>query len=150
MIYRKTPSGVGRYIRAMLVKSWLMSIPLAMAMIAVTSALRPGITTSVILINTLLVALICMAFGPLHLGIYILNPLFNQKLQKIGFNAMFVVIFSIGLFLISIQIMMGELTIIGLEQTGRVPYILLIQAVASWLAATTILSLGKAKLSKSD
>ena len=150
MIYRKTPSGVGRYIRAMLVKSWLMSIPLAVAMIAVTSALRPGTTTSVLLVNTLLVALICMAFGPLLLGIYLLNPLFSEKFPKIWFNAMFVIIFSIGLFLISIQVMMGELTIMGLEQTGRVPYILLIQAVASWLAALIALYLGKRKLAWSD
>jgi hypothetical protein len=94
--------------------------------------------------------LICLAYGPLILGIYLLNPTLTEKFAKIWMNAMFVAFGSLGFFLVSIQITMGKLSIMGLEQTGKIPYILLIQASVSWLAALIILYLGKMKLSRSD
>ena len=63
---------------------------------------------------------------------------------------MFVAFGSLGFFLVSTQITMGNLSIMGLKQTGNIPYILLIQASASWLVALIILYLGKMKLSRSN
>jgi hypothetical protein len=150
MIYRQTPSGVEKYIRAMLVKSWLMAVPIAMIMTAITSALRPSTTPVTVLVITFLVVLICLAYGPLILGIYLLNPALKEKFAKIWMNAMLVAFGSLGFFLVSIQITMGSLSIMGLEQTGRIPYMLLIQASATWLVALIFLYLGKMKLSRSN
>jgi hypothetical protein len=148
MIYRQTPSGVDKYIRATLVKGWLMAAPIAMIITAITSALRPGTTPVTVLVTTLLMMLICLAYGPLILGIYLLNPTLKEKFAKIWMNAMFVAFGSLGFFLVSIQITMGNLSIMGLEQTGRIPSILLIQASATWLAALIFLYLGKMKLGR--
>ena len=149
-IYRQTPSGVDKYIRAMLAKGWFMAVPIAMVVTATTSALRPGTTPVTVIVITFLVMLICLAYCPLILGIYLLNPTLKEKFAKIWMNAMFVAFGSLGFFLASIQITMGNLSVMGLEQTGRLPSMLLVQASATWLAALIFLYLGRMKLTRSD
>jgi hypothetical protein len=147
-MYRKAPSGEGRFVKAMLLKSWLMAVPIAGAMTAVTAILSPQTTIISLLTDTGFMMIFVAAYVAFVLGLFLLNPAFSAKsMMSPGpqwLNIMIVVFVSIGLFAISILV----LTRGGPEPIGGMLYIQLMQTVLSWLVGIVFLYFGKRKLSR--
>ena len=141
-IYRKAPVGVDGYLRAMLVKGWLVMVPLA----AITGAMVTlGGTQGVVV--TSLVMLIVAAQVVLVLGLFMLNPAFSEKSPKIWVN----IFIAIGL-----QLAMFILSTLPLALSGGVkeqPSSLVTQVMGylipvSWSVAAAFYILGKFRLSR--
>jgi hypothetical protein len=143
-IFKKSPSGVARLVKARLVQSWLVVVPIAGAITAVTTILSPQNTFISLLTNTGLMMLIVAANVAFVLGLFLLNPVFSVKSVKLWLNVMIVQFVSIGMFAVSILVLMrGEP-----EPIGGILYVQLLQTVLSWLVGIVFLYLGKRKLSR--
>ena len=145
-IYRKAPSGEGKFVEAMLLKSWLMAVPIAGAMTAVTAILSPQTTFISLLANTGFMMLFVAAYVAFVLGLFLLNPAFSEKSARLGLNIMITVFVSIGLFAVSILVLTRGGTLS--EPIGGLLYVQLLQTVLSWLVGIVFLYLGKRKLSR--
>ena len=143
-IYRKTPSGVGRFVKAMLVKSWLMVVPIAAAVTAVIIILNPQDTFISLLIYTGLMTLFVGANVAFVLGLFLLNPAFSEKSVKLWINIMIAMFVSIGLFAVSLFVLMIGRS----EPISGIVYVQLVQTPLSWLVGIVFLSLGKRNLSR--
>jgi hypothetical protein len=143
-IFKKTPSGVARLVKTRLVQSWLVVVPIAGAVTAITSILNPQTTFISLLTNTGLMMLIVAANVAFVLGLFLLNPAFSPKSVKLWLNVMIVQFVSIGLFVVSMFVLTGQ----GAEPIGGILYIQLLQTVLSWLVGIVFLYLGKRKLSR--
>jgi hypothetical protein len=143
-IFKKSPSGVARLVKARLVQSWLVVVPIAGAITAVTTILSPQNTFISLLTNTGLMMLIVAANVAFVLGLFLLNPVFSVKSVKLWLNVMIVQFVSIGMFAVSILVLMrGEP-----EPIGGILYVQLLQTVLSWLVGIVFLYLGKRKLNR--
>ena len=146
-IYRKTPFGLGRYIRAMLLKGWLLMVPISGVATAVMTVMGPQTTLFSLLTSTGLMMVIIAAYVAFVLGLFLLNPAFSEKSSRIGINVMITMFLSIGLFIVSIVLTMGgELS----EPSRGILYILLLQALLSWLVGILFLFLGMRKLGRME
>jgi len=143
-MYRKAPSGEGRFVKVMLLKSWLMAVPIAGVMTAVTAVLSPRTTVISLLTNTGFMMLFVAAIVAFVLGLFLLNPAFSAKSMKLGLNIMIAVFVSIGLFAVSVLV----LTRREPEPIGGMLYVQLLQTVLSWLVGIVSLYFGKRKLSR--
>jgi len=145
-IYRKTPSGVERFVKARLLQGWLMVVPVSAAVTAVSTGLSPQATFVSLLTNTGLGMLIAAADAAFVLGLFLLMPAFSEKSVKFMLNVLIVIFVSIALFLGSL---FGLMRIIpDLETSVRLLYVLSLQTALSWLVGTVFLSLGKRNLSR--
>jgi len=143
-IFKKSPSGVARLLKARLVQSWLVVVPIAGAITAVTTILSPQNTFISLLTNIGLMMLIVAANVAFVLGLFLLNPVFSVKSVKLWLNLMVVQFVSIGLFAVSLLVLTrGEP-----EPVGGILYIQLLQTVLSWLVGIGFLYLGKRKLNR--
>lgn len=142
--YRKTPIGVGRYVKEMLLKGCLMAVPIAGAVTAIISILGPKTTFISLLTNTGLMMLIVAANVAFVLGLFLLNPAFSAKSVKVFLNRRVAMFVSIGLFVVSLLVLMGRERepIRGLLDT------LLLQAALSWLVGIAFFNLGKRKVNR--
>ena len=77
-IYKKTPSGVGRLVKARLLHGWLVVVPIAAAITAVSTILSPQTTFISFLTTTGLVMLTIPANVAFVLGLSLLNPAFSD------------------------------------------------------------------------
>jgi len=145
-MYRKAPSGEGRLVKAMLLKSWLMAVPIAGVMTAVTAVLSPRTTFISSFTDTGFMMLFVAAYVVFVLGLFLLNPVFSAKSMKLGLNIMISVFVSIGLFAVSMLALTRGGTLP--EPIGGMLYIQLLQTVLSWSVGIVILYLGKRKLSR--
>ena len=143
-IFKKTPSGVARLVKARLVQSWLVVVPIAGAVTAVTTILSPQTTFISLLTNIGFMMLFVAAIVAFVLGLFLLNPAFSPKSVKLWLNVMIVQFVSIGLFVVSMFALTGE----GPEPVGGMLYIQLLQTVLGWLVGIVFLYLGKRKLSR--
>ena len=145
-LYRKAPSGVGRFVKAMLVKSWIMVVPIASAITAITTLINPQTTFISLLINTGSMSLIVGGTVAFVIGLFLLNPAFSKKSVKLKINSMIAMFVSIGLFVVSLLVFtMGFQTT---EPIGGILYIQLLQILLSWVLGIVFLYLGKRKLSR--
>jgi len=143
-IFKKSPSGVARLIKARLVQSWLVVVPIAGVITVVTTILSSQNAFISLLTNTGLMMLIVAANVAFVLGLFLLNPVFSIKSVKLWLNVMIVQFVSIGLFAVSILVLArGEP-----EPIGGILYVQLLQTVLSWLVGIVFLYLGKRKLSR--
>ena len=78
-IYKKTPSGVGRLVKARLLHGWLVVVPITAAIIAVSTILSPETTFISLLAITGLATLFVAANVAFVLGLSLLNPAFSDK-----------------------------------------------------------------------
>jgi hypothetical protein len=121
-IYKKTPFGVGRFVNARLLQSWLVAVPIA-AVITAVSVVSISQATLVSLLT------------------YIGNPEFseNTRAQMLGLmiNAQVVMFLSIGIFIGS-----GMVLNLGFFDT------LLLQTAVIWLLGIVFLYLGKKRFSR--
>jgi len=140
-IYKKTPFGVGRFVKARLLQGWLVAIPIAAVITAVSMISIPRITLIALLTYTGLMAQLVGANVALALGLALLNPEFSEhaRAQMMGLmvNAQVAIFVSIGIFI-------GSMVVLDLGIFNT----LLLQTVVIWLLGIIFLYLGKRKLSR--
>jgi hypothetical protein len=100
-VYKKAPSGVGKLVKARLLQSWLVAVPIAAALTAISTITVPQITLASLLINTLLGSLRTLALVALVLGLALINPIFAEESRErnlgIVINLMVIIFATIGL-----------------------------------------------------
>ena len=133
-IYRKAPSGEGRLIKARLLQSWIVVLPVVAAISAYTAITIPHTTYFLMLIYTGYMIILISANVAFALGLFLMMPVFSEKPGELMGNAMVIMMVSMGVFIISIEIFGG---IFGL---------LMVIAI-NWIIGIVFLSLGKRKLS---
>ena len=138
-IYRKTPSGVGRFVIARLLHGWLIVVPIAAVVTAFSTILIPKSTLVSLLTNTGIVMLTVAAYVAFTLGLCLLNPAFSDKSGNYVTNLM-ITIFTIpnGLFLVPL---------IAFE-LGFLHTLCYVTIPLCWLLGIVFLYLGKRKLSR--
>ena len=147
-IYRKAPSGEGRFVKAMLVKSWLMVVPIAAAVTAVRTILSPQTNIISLLTNTGSMSLIVGGNVAFVIGLFLLNPAFSEKSVKYKINIIIAILVSIGLFLVSLFSILFLTRVFQVWPASLIFYIQLLQISLSWLLGIVFLHLGKRKLSR--
>ncbi|UCE15938.1 MAG: hypothetical protein JSV12_08800 [Candidatus Bathyarchaeota archaeon] len=141
-IYKKTPSGVGRLVKARLLHGWLVVVPIAGTITAVSTILAPQTTLISMLTNTGLMMLTLAASVAFVLGLSLLNPAFSDKSGNYVLNLMIVMQGWIGLTLVSL-IVFGRAFDLGMYDT-----MLYVTVPLSWLLGIVFLYLGKRRLSR--
>ncbi len=140
-IYKKTPSGVGRFVKARLLQGWLVALPIAVAITAVSMISIPQITLITLLIYTGFTTQLVAANVTLALGLSMVNPEFseNTRTQMLGLmiNAQVAMFTSIGIFI-------GSQIFLDLSFLAT----LLLQSVTIWLLGIVLFFLGKRKLGR--
>jgi len=100
-IYKKSPSGIKKFVKARLLQGWLVAVPIAATLIAVSTILLPQITLAPFLINIMWGSLRTLTLVVLVLGLAIINPIFAEgsRERNLGMviNLMVVVFATIGL-----------------------------------------------------
>jgi hypothetical protein len=142
-IYKKTPAGVGRLVKARLLHGWLVVVPIATVIIAVSAILSPQ-TTFISLLSTTGLAMLFVASNVAFvLGLALLNPAFSDKSGNYVTNLM-ITMFAIpnGLLLIPL-IVLGRVFDLGLYDI-----VFYVTVPLSWLVGILFLYLGKRKLSR--
>ena len=142
LIYKKTPSGVGRFVKARLLHGWLIVVPIAAIVIAVSTILSPETILVSVLTNTGIVVLTVAASVAFALGLFLLNPAFSDKSGNYVVNLMIVMQGWGGLSLVSL-IVFRRVFDLGLYQS-----IFCITVPLSWLVGIVFLCLGRRKLSR--
>jgi len=140
-IFKKTPSGVGRLIKARLLQGWLVAVPIGAAITAVSMILIPQTTFVSLLTYIGFIVLLIAANVALALGLSLLNPVFSENAREQMFglmlNAQAGIFASMGIFIVSMIILN-----LGLLNT------LMLYTVVIWLLGIVSLYLGKRKLSR--
>ncbi len=143
-IFKKSPSGVGRLVKTRLVQSWLVVVPIAGVIVAITTILSPQNTLISLLTNSGLMMLFVAANVAFALGLFLLNPAFSTRSVKLWINLIIVQFVSIVLFVISMFVLAGSES----EPFGRILYVQLLLTVLSWLVGIVFLYFGKRKLNR--
>jgi hypothetical protein len=140
-IYKKTPSGVGRFVKARLLQSLLVAVPIAAVITAVSMILTPQTTLISLLIYIGFTMQLVAANVTLSLALSLINPEFSQntRAQMIGLmiNGQVAMFTSIGIFIVS-QIVLD----LGFSST------LLLQSMVIWLLGIILFYVGKRKLGR--
>lgn len=87
-LLKKTPNGVGKFVKARLLQSWLISIPIIIAIMTVSTILVPQITSASILINAIWGSLRTMGCVAFVLGLALLIPIFAEESRERTFGVM--------------------------------------------------------------
>ena len=142
-IYKKAPLGVGRLVKARLLKGWLIVVPISALVTAVTTVIRLQNTFMFLLINTGLVVITVAATVVFVLGLFLLNPAFSEKSGNLWVNIMITMqALPIGTFLIPL-IVLQKVFDLGLYET-----LFYFTVPLNWLVGILLLYLGKRKLSR--
>ena len=100
-IFKKSPSGIGKFVKARLVQGWLVTVPIAAGVIVVSTILLPQIRLTPLLFNIILGSLRTSALVAVVLGLAIINPIFavesRERNMGIIINLMVVLFATIGL-----------------------------------------------------
>jgi len=140
-IYKKTPSGVERFVKAKLMQGWLVAVPVAagitiVSLIPVSSVSFVSLLAYIVLIISLIAANVALA-----LGLALLNPQFSDnaraQMGSLMINANVAMFASIIVFICSMAMLDW-----GIFNT------LLLQNTVIWLLGIIFLYLGKMKLSR--
>ncbi len=147
-IYRKTPSGVGRFVKARLIQGWLIVIPIAAAVTVLSTGLSPQTTLVSLLVNTGFGVLIAAGNVAVVLGLFLLIPAFSEKSVRFMVNVLIVIFISIGSFF---GPLFGLMKIIpDLETILRLLYVLLLQTCLNWSIGIVLLYFGKRNLNRTE
>ena len=100
-IFKKSPFGIDKFVKARLVQGWLVAVPIAAVLIAVITILLPQISLESLLINIVWGSLRTFALVAVVLGLAIINPIFAEESRErnmgIIINLMVVLFATIGL-----------------------------------------------------
>jgi len=101
LIFKKSPSGIEKFVKARLVQGWLVAVPIAVGLISISTILLPQITLAPLLINIAWGALRTSTLVVVVLGLAIINPIFAEEARErnmgIIINLMVVLFATIGL-----------------------------------------------------
>jgi hypothetical protein len=100
-IYKKAPFGVEKFVKARLIQSWLVAVPIAAVLTVISTISIPQITLASLLTNTLLGSVRTLASVILILGLALINPIFAEESRErnlgIVINLMVILFATIGL-----------------------------------------------------
>jgi len=100
-IYMKSPSGMGKFVKARLLQGWLVAVPIGAVVVAVSTILVPQITLTSLLINIIWGSLRTVAAVAFLLGLALVIPVFSEGSRErnlgIVINLMIAVFATIGL-----------------------------------------------------
>jgi hypothetical protein len=103
-IYKKAPDAVWRFLKAMVLKSWIIVVPIATGTVLVTSLLQPGATLVGVLANAGLMAIFSTANTVFVTGLFLVNPAFSDKSPKLFLNIFIALFGGIALFAASLYV----------------------------------------------
>jgi hypothetical protein len=140
-IYRKAPSGEKQYITSMIIKSWLVVVPLTGILTALVVLSTLGSTPGLLVSTTGLMMVFAAGVVVFVMGLFLLNPAFSEKSMKLWINVIIVIFVSMGLLIVSF----GVLTIFGVfpESIGDLTYLLVVQSGLIWVVAVASLFVGR-------
>ncbi len=81
-IFKKSPFGIKKFVKARLVQGWLVAVPIAAALIAVSTILLPQIRVESLLINIVWGSLRTFTLVAVVLGLSIINPIFAEESRE--------------------------------------------------------------------
>jgi len=150
-IYRKTPSGVESFVKAKLLQGWLMAIPVASGVTAITSIITFHNALIYALSNVAWASLITAANVSFVLGLFLLDPAFEERSGRFMLNTLIVILLSIGIFAGAILTMIAifQRPFTSIPLTGMM-YLQALQTGLYWLMGIVFLFLGKRKLSRTE
>jgi hypothetical protein len=100
-IFKKSPSGVWKFVTARLLQGWLVAVPIVAVLIAGSTILLPQISLELLLMNVVWGVLRTLALVAVILGLAIINPIFAEKSRErnmgIIINLMVILFATIGL-----------------------------------------------------
>ncbi len=138
-IHKKAPSGINRLVRARLIQSWLVAIPIGFLVTLISLLRVPEIDFLVLIGYCGLMVQLVAANVVLALGLALLRPVFseNAREQMMGLmiNAQIALFASIGIFI-------GSQAILNMSFI----HTFLLQSVIIWILGIVFLRMGKAKL----
>ena len=103
-IYKKAPDAVWRFLKAMVLKSWIVVVPIATGTVLVTSLLQPGATLSGVLVNTGLMAVFSTANAVFVTGLFLVNPAYSDESPKLFINIFIAMFGGIAMFAASLYV----------------------------------------------
>lgn len=142
-IYRKAPLGVERYLRAMLVKGWMLVVPLS----GIVGALA-SLASASPLVTALFMMLIVAANVAFVIGLFLRNPAYSDKSPRLWMNIFIAMFVQIGAFTLSMIVLTkgGSLS----QPIGGFPGLMGLLALTSWSVAAVFYGLGKARLERME
>ncbi len=151
-LYKKAPHGLRRFVTARLLQGWLVAVPIAAIMMAVSTILVPDVTPFPLLLNVVWGSLRTMASVAFLLGLALLIPVFAEGSRERAFGALInlqVVLFTtIGLEIGFARLGLSFRKILpSLEPFTGLLLDHLVQTAIISLIGITLLYLGKRKLS---
>ncbi|UCD95753.1 MAG: hypothetical protein JSV35_04335 [Candidatus Bathyarchaeota archaeon] len=142
-IYKKAPSGVGRLVKARLLKGWLIVMPISLIAVVATAVTNPAGVLSFMLFSIGMLMSTVAASVAFVLGLFLLNPAFSDKSGNYMVNIMITMqVLPIGTFLVPMIIFR---TILQLSLYDALLYF---TVPFSWILGILILYLGKRRLSR--
>jgi len=100
-MYMKSPSGVGRFVKARLLQGWLVAVPISAMVMAASTILVPHVSLTSLLINIIWASLRTVAAVAFLLGLALVIPVFSEESRErnlgIVINLMIAVFATIGL-----------------------------------------------------
>jgi len=142
-IYRKVPSGEKKLVFSTLLKSWILTLPIAGAITIIMTFLNSEMSMFTLL-NLGLMILYVAGDVVYVLALFLLNPVFSDKSVRLWLNVMISIFSSIGVFAVSmIIIMIGGFS--SESFIGLLP-LQVVQTTLIWLIGTVLLFFGMRKL----
>jgi len=100
-MYMKSPSGVGRFVKARLLQGCLVAVPISAVVVVVSTILVPHVSLTSLLINIIWASLRTVAAVAFILGLALVIPVFSEESRErnlgIVINLMIAVFATIGL-----------------------------------------------------
>jgi hypothetical protein len=142
-IYKKSPFGIGRFVKAKLLQSLLVAVPIGAILTLISLVQVPQLAIIDLLAFTGFLAQLVSGNVFLAIGLSLLNPQFSQNAreQMVGLivNAQVAMFVSIGIFI-------GSMVIFDLG----IFITLFLQTLAIWLLGIIFLFLGKRKFNQME
>jgi hypothetical protein len=136
-IYRKTPNGENRYLKAMLLKGWVVAVPLAVVL-TVISALLSNTSLNSLVVNAGIAAFMVAADIAFASGLFLLMPAYTERGGEFLIDVMIVLIVSFGLLAVSLFFFRETLH----ELMGLTAF--------HWIVGIAFIFLGKTNLQSSE
>jgi hypothetical protein len=138
-IHKKAPSGISRLVKARLMQSWLVAVPIGIVVTVISLLRVPEIDFLTLIGYTGLMAQLIAANVVLALGLALLRPEFSEKSREqmmgLMINGQIAVFVSIGIFI-------GSQAILNISFF----YTFLLQSTIIWVLGVVFLQMGKTKL----
>lgn len=145
-IFRKSPDGVGRFVKARLVQGWLVVMPLAALVVVITAATNPQISVRSVLPNMGMAMLFAAGNVPMVLGLFLINPAFSERSGRFYVDMLVVISLSIVFFVVSMAFLIEPLE--GMDPLRGTLHIQASETAMCWSAGLAFLTAGKWNLSR--